>query len=121
MYLDEDLSTELVRGRELLRVAVHRLGEQQISKHLLEMRGHVPLLHHAAVVLNGQDDWVPEGSPQQPREENVTRHNWDVLEEAALALEINIPSSHSEVTKACSLMVWRTSRNLILEVKVWPW
>lgn len=29
--------------------------------------------------------------------------------------------AYSEVTNACSLMVCSTSRNLILEVSVWPW
>lgn len=58
VYLDEDLPAELVRRGELLRVVIDRLGEQQISKHLLEVRGHVPLLDHAAVVLDGQDHGV---------------------------------------------------------------
>lgn len=30
-------------------------------------------------------------------------------------------STHSEATKACSLMVCRTSENLILVVRVCPW
>lgn len=29
--------------------------------------------------------------------------------------------THSDVMNACSLMVCSTSRNLILEVRVWPW
>lgn len=51
-----------MRRGKLLSVVVHRLGEQQISKHLLKVCGHVPLLDHAAVVLDGQDHRIPEGA-----------------------------------------------------------
>lgn len=64
-HLDEDLPAELVRRGKLLSVVVHRLGEQQISKHLLEVCGHVPLLDHAAVVLDGQDDRIPGGAQRR--------------------------------------------------------
>lgn len=59
VYLDKDLSSKLVWWREFLRVTVHWLGKQQISKHLLKVRGHIPLLDHTAVVLYGQDHWIP--------------------------------------------------------------
>lgn len=58
-HLDEDLPAQLVGRGQLVGIVVHRLGEQQVSKHLLEVRGHVPLLDHAAVVLDGQDHRVP--------------------------------------------------------------
>lgn len=54
--LDEDLLLELVGGRQAICCDVHRLGQQHVSKHLLEESGHVPLLHDATVVLDGQDD-----------------------------------------------------------------
>lgn len=59
VYLDEDLPAELVGRGKLLCVVIDWLGEQQISKHLLKVRGHVPLLDHAAVVLDGQDHRIP--------------------------------------------------------------
>ena len=40
---------------------------------------------------------------------------------ARVAHQSSSGPTHSDVTKACSLMVWSTSRNLILEVRVWPW
>lgn len=60
LHLDEDLPAELLRRRKLLSVALHWLGEQLLSKHLLEVCGHVPLLDHAAVVLDRQDHRVAE-------------------------------------------------------------
>lgn len=68
MYLDEDLPAELVGRRKLLCVVVDWLGEQQISKHLLKVRGHVPLLDHTAVVLDGQDHRIPAQTQQQAGE-----------------------------------------------------
>lgn len=53
IYFDEDLPAELVGRRKLLCVTVNRFGEQQISENFLEVRGHVPLLDHTAVVLDG--------------------------------------------------------------------
>lgn len=68
VYLDEDLPAELVRRGKLLRVGIDGLGEQQIPEHLLKVRGHVPLLDHAAVVLDGQDHRVPARTRQQDGE-----------------------------------------------------
>lgn len=61
LHLDEDLPAELVGRRKLVCAVVHRLGEQQVSEHLLKVSGHVPLLDHTAVVLEGQDDGIPDG------------------------------------------------------------
>lgn len=54
--LDEDLLLELVGGRQPICGNVHRFGQQHVSKHFLEESGHVPLLHDATVVFDGQDD-----------------------------------------------------------------
>lgn len=62
LYLDEDLPAELVGRGKLLGIVVHRFSEQQVPKHLLKVRGHVPLLDHTAVVLDGQDDRIPAHS-----------------------------------------------------------
>lgn len=34
---------------------------QFVLQHLLQVLGHFLLLRHSAVVLYGQDHWVPEG------------------------------------------------------------
>ena len=52
---------ELVWGGEPVGRNVHRLGEECVPEHLLEILGHVPLLGNAAVVLDRQDDRVPAG------------------------------------------------------------
>lgn len=59
MHLDEDLPAQLEGWRKLFCVVIDRLSEQQISKHLLKVCGHVPLLDHTAVVLDGQDHGIP--------------------------------------------------------------
>lgn len=56
--LDEDLPLELVGRRQAIGHDVHRLGQQHVSKHLLEVGGHIPLLDDAAVILYGQDDGI---------------------------------------------------------------
>lgn len=64
-YLDKDLSLQLTGRRQSISSDVHRLGEQHLSKDFLEVGGHETLLHDAAVVLDGQDDWKAEGRRQQ--------------------------------------------------------
>jgi len=59
--LDEDLLAELVGRRQPVGRHVHGLGEQHVPEHLPEGGGHVPLLHDAAVVLDGQDDGEAAG------------------------------------------------------------
>lgn len=54
--LDENFPLQLVGGGQAVRSHVHCFGQQHVSKHLLKVGGHVPLLHDAAVVLDGQDD-----------------------------------------------------------------
>lgn len=57
-YLDEDLPLELIgRGESVCR-DVHSFGQEHLSKHFLEVSGHVPLLDNAAVVFNGEDDGI---------------------------------------------------------------
>lgn len=73
VYLYEDLPTELVGRGKVLRVVIDWLGEQQISKHLLEVCGHVPLLDHAAVVLDGQDDRIPTHTSR------CLRCSWNII------------------------------------------
>lgn len=61
-HLNKDLPLELVGRRKPISSNVHRLGKECVAKHLSEVLSHVSLLGNAAVVLNGQDDWVPEGN-----------------------------------------------------------
>jgi hypothetical protein len=60
-HLNKDLPPELVGRRKAISSNVHRLGKECVAKHLSEVLSHVSLLGNAAVVLDGQDDWVPEG------------------------------------------------------------
>lgn len=59
--LDEDLPLELIGRGQAVGGDVHSLGQQHVPKHLLEVGGHVPLLHNATVVLDGQDDRIAVG------------------------------------------------------------
>lgn len=61
-HLNKDLPPELVGRRKAISSNVHRLGKECVAKHLSEVLSHVSLLGNAAVVLDGQDDWVPEGN-----------------------------------------------------------
>lgn len=54
--LDEDLLLELVWRWQPVCRNIHWFCQQHVSKHLLKVSGHVPLLNDAAVVLDGQDD-----------------------------------------------------------------
>lgn len=54
--LDEDLLLELVWRWQPICRNIHWFCQQHVSKHLLKVSGHVPLLNDAAVVLDGQDD-----------------------------------------------------------------
>lgn len=65
MYLDEDLPAELIRRGKLLCVVIDWFGEQQISEHLLKVCGHVSLLNHAAVVLDGQNHRIPTNTREE--------------------------------------------------------
>lgn len=65
VYLDEDLPAELIRRGKLLCVVIDWFGEQQISEHLLKVRGHVSLLNHAAVVLDGQNHRIPTNTREE--------------------------------------------------------
>lgn len=76
LHLDEDLPAELLRRRKLLSVALHWLGEQLLSKHLFEVRGHVPLLDHTAVVLDRQDHRVAEENSTGPGKVPDQRFVW---------------------------------------------
>lgn len=62
--LDEDLPLELVWRGQAISCDIHRLGQQHVSEHLLEVSGHIPLLHNTAVVLDGEDDGIAAGGPQ---------------------------------------------------------
>lgn len=65
--LDEDLPLEPGGRGQAICHDIHRLGQQHVTKHLLEVSGHIPLLHNTAVVLNGQDDGIAAGGGAQIR------------------------------------------------------
>lgn len=62
--LDEDLPLELVGWGQPICCDIHRLGQQHVSKHLLKVSGHIPLLHDTTVVLDGQNDGIAARGPQ---------------------------------------------------------
>lgn len=67
------------------------------------------------MVLDGQDHRIPA-----PRLVTVGFLFSFYLAVAGINIGSSDSDTHSDVTKACSLMVCSTSRNLILEVRVWP-
>lgn len=61
---DKDLPLELVRRGQAICCNVHRLGQQHVSKQLLKVGSHIPLLHNTAVVLDRQDNGIAERGNQ---------------------------------------------------------
>lgn len=60
-YLDDDLLPQLAGRGQLVSTGLRGLRQQQVAKHFLEGLGHVTLLLHAAVLLDGQDHWEAAG------------------------------------------------------------
>lgn len=62
-YLDQNLPFKNLRGRQPLGFMNVDTGQIQfVLQHLLQILSHLFLLRHSAVVLYGQDHWVPGGA-----------------------------------------------------------
>lgn len=129
--LNEDLLLELVWRWQPIRCIIYWLCQQHVSKHLFKVCGHVSLLHDAAVVLNGQNDGVATENKRGYRSLSVKDILLSVISFKScqifpkkphdLKKQTALMGTHSDVTKACSLMVTKTSQNLIFVVRVCPW
>lgn len=148
--LNEDLLLELVWRWQPICRNIHWLCQQHVSKQLFEVCGHVSLLHDAAVVLNGQNDGVAMENksvfpslicfftqllllrdfiflfcPPPPLllcggVHTLISFNYYPKRHMTWSWTA-LMGTHSDVTKACSLMVIKTSQNLIFVVRVCPW
>lgn len=113
------------------------------------MSSHIPLLHNTTVVLDGQNYWIAvkrndfykistisqydSFSPTphimtfvSPLSANVHWYFLILLSHLIVTDSDDIKGlalihTYSDVTKACSLMVVKTSQNLIFVVRVCPW
>lgn len=59
-HLYNDLALELSGGGQLISDELHRLHQQLVPEHVPEDPCHLPLLDDAAVLLNGQHQWVSD-------------------------------------------------------------
>lgn len=128
-HLEYDLAFQLRGWRQLLGHLLDGLRQEFVSKHVLEDASHLTLLIQRAVLLYGQDHWVPEREAP-PSKSTTTSRIRQVFLKRTYRQVVQRNQKHigwvwfhpySDVTKACSLMALTTSSNLILVVRVQPW
>lgn len=61
-HLDDDLLPQLAGRGQLVSTGLRGLHQQHVAKHLLEHPGHVALLLHTTVLLDGQDHGEAAGA-----------------------------------------------------------
>jgi hypothetical protein len=108
-YLDDNLSPQL-RGRgHLVAVDLQDIREQKVAEDVLEDVGHVSLLDDVAVVLDGQNHWVPEHTSHDVLRFKMQQHAVRQLRVCVSVSWRCCSSTHSDVTKALSRIVRTTS------------
>lgn len=131
-HLEDDLTLELHGGGQLFSHQLHRLHQKLVLEYLSEDTSHLPLLLYGTVLLDGENHRVSDNNSTT----TLSQHRWNVLETFTVlsckALQVWVcllvwvcflrqKKTHSDVTKAWSLIAFTTSSNLILVVLVQPW
>lgn len=91
---------------------------QFVLKHLSQILSHLLLLRHSAVVLYGQDHWVPGGGWGQGDVTWATEPGLKAWQNTSASAP---RSTYCDFVKAYLLIVSMTSLKRILDVKVYPW